>query len=72
MAIATPTKNSTPRYCSASVRAVKGQRKIFLGPTRYTVGSSLLMMTFIRPTPKVVSARPVTFWLARRDTVRKL
>ncbi len=24
-----------------------------------------------KPTPKVVMARPVTFWLARRVTVRK-
>ena len=24
-----------------------------------------------KPTPKVVRARPVTFWLARRETVRK-
>ena len=24
-----------------------------------------------KPTPKVVSARPVTFWLARSVTVRK-
>ena len=30
------------------------------------------MMTFIRPTPKVVSASPVTFWLDRSVTVRKL
>ena len=71
MATATARKNSTPSRCRLSCRPAKGQRNSCFGPTRYTVASILLMITFIRPTPKVVRARPVTFWLARRVTVRK-
>ena len=69
-AIMMARKNSTPMYWMLSVRSAKGQRKRLLVLVRYFTGSSLLTITRARPTPKVVRARPVTFWLARRVMVR--
>ena len=53
-------------------------RKALLVAVRMIEGSSLPEslireppMKLPKPTPKVVSARPVTFWLARSVTVRK-
>ena len=58
--------------------AGRWRRKMFEVLVRMMEGSSLpesLMSEppkkLPKPTPKVVSARPVTFWLARSVTVRK-